>query len=212
MHAGVLLAEKLMDYRYENCAVIALGEGGVLVGEQIAVQLHCVLMMLLSEGIEVPGEGLNFGAVAQSGDFTYNSDFSDGEIDGYTSEFHSYLEEQKREAYQKLNRLIGDGGVIDKDLLRDRTIILVSDGFGNNLSALDVALGFLKSIRIEKLVVAVPVCDVSAVDRLHITVDDLHILDVKGNYMGTDHYYEDNSLPSREETVEKINQVILNWR
>ena len=212
IQAGALLAEKLMDYRYENCAVIALGEGGVLVGEQIAVQLHCVLMMLLSEGIEVPGEGLNFGAVAQSGDFTYNSDFSDGEIDGYTSEFHSYLEEQKREAYQKLNRLIGDGGVIDKDLLRDRTIILVSDGFGNNLSALDVALGFLKSIRIEKLVVAVPVWDVSAVDRLHITVDDLHILDVKGNYMGTDHYYEDNSLPSREETVEKINQVILNWR
>ena len=212
IQAGALLAEKLMDYRYENCAVIALGEGGVLVGEQIAVQLHCVLMMLLSEGIEGPGEGLNFGAVAQSGDFTYNSDFSDGEIDGYTSEFHSYLEEQKREAYQKLNRLIGDGGVIDKDLLRDRTIILVSDGFGNNLSALDVALGFLKSIRIEKLVVAVPVCDVSAVDRLHITVDDLHILDVKGNYMGTDHYYEDNSLPSREETVEKINQVILNWR
>ena len=212
IQAGALLAEKLMDYRYENCAVIALGEGGVLVGEQIAVQLHCVLMMLLSEGIEVPGEGLNFGAVAQSGDFTYNSDFSDGEIDGYTSEFHSYLEEQKREAYQKLNRLIGDGGVIDKDLLRDRTIILVSDGFGNNLSALDVALGFLKSIRIEKLVVAVPVCDVSAVDRLHITVDDLHILDVKGNYMGTDHYYEDNLLPSREETVQKINQVILNWR
>ena len=212
MQAGALLAEKLMDYRYENSAVIALGEGGVLVGEQIAAQLHCVLMMLLSEGIEVPGEGLNFGAVAQSGDFTYNSDFSDGEIDGYTSEFHSYLEEQKREAYQKLNRLIGDGGVIDKDMLRDRTIILVSDGFGNNLSALDVALGFLKSIRIEKLVVAVPVCDVSAVDRLHITVDDLHILDVKGNYMGTDHYYDDNLLPSLEETVEKINQVILNWR
>ena len=212
MQAGALLAQQLADYRYENCAVIALGEGGVLVGEQIAVQLHCVLMMLLSEGIEVPGEGVDFGAVAQSGDFTYNSDFSDGEIDGYTSEFHSYLEEQKREAYQKLNRLIGDGGVIDKDMLRDRTIILVSDGFGNNLSALDVALGFLKSIRIEKLVVAVPVCDVSAVDRLHITVDDLHILDVKGNYMGTDHYYDDNLLPSRQETIEKINQVILNWR
>ena len=212
MHAGELLAEKLAQYRYDNCAVVALSEGGVLVGEQIAVRLHCVLMMLLSEGIEIPGEGLSFGAVSQSGDFTYNSAFSDGEIDGYTNEFHSYLEEQKREAYQKLNRLIGDGGVIDKDMLRDRTVILVSDGLGDNLSALDVALGFLKSIRIERLVVAVPVCDVSAVDRLHITVEDLHILDVKGNYMGTDHYYEDNLLPSREETVQKINQVILNWR
>ena len=212
IQAGIVLAEQLSDYRYENCAVVALGEGGVLVGEQIAVQLHCVLMMLLSEGIEIPGEGLVFGAVAQSGDFTYNSDFSDGEKDSYTSEFHGYLEEKKREAYQKLNRLIGEGGVIDKDLLRDRTVILVSDGLSGNLSQLDVALDFLKSIRIEKLVVAVPVCDVSAVDRLHITVDDLHILDVKGNFMGTNHYYEDNNLPSREETIEKINQVILNWQ
>lgn len=212
-HAGAQLAERLLErYRYENCAVVALGEGGVLVGEQIAVQLHCVLMMLLSESIEVPGEGVHFGAVSQSGHFTYNSAFSDGEIDGYTQEFHGYLEEQKRQAYQKMNRLLGDGGIIDKDLLKDRTVILVSDGFGDNLSSLDVALGFLKSVRIEKLVVAVPLCSVAAVDRLHTTVDDLHILDVKENFMGVNHYYDDNNLPSREETVEKINQVILNWR
>lgn len=213
MQAGAVLAEQLLEkYRFENCAVLALGEGGVLVGEQIAVQLHCVLMMLLSEDIEVPGENMSFGAVSQSGQFTYNAQFSEGEVKEYTSEFHGYLEEQKRQAYQKINRLLGDGGIIDKDLLHDRTVILVSDGFSDNLSGLEVALGFLKSIRIEKLVVAVPVTSVAAVDRLHITVDDMHILDVKENFMGVDHYYEDNDLPSRQETVEKINQVILNWR
>ena len=48
--AGAKLADQVLKkYRYENCAVVALGEGGVLVGEQIAVKLHCVLMMLLSE-------------------------------------------------------------------------------------------------------------------------------------------------------------------
>ncbi|PID33157.1 hypothetical protein CR969_02135 [Candidatus Saccharibacteria bacterium] len=211
--AGAKLAAKLLDdYRYENCAVVALSEGGVLIGEQVAVQLHCVLMMLVSEDIEVPGEGVDFGAVSQGGQFTYNSEFTEGQIEGYTSEFHGYLEEQKREANQKINRLIGDGGVIDRDLLKDRTVILVSDGFDNNLSSLDVALAFLKSIRIEKLVAAVPVASVAAVDKLHITVDEMHILDVKDNYMGTDHYYEDNKLPSREETVKKINQIILNWQ
>ena len=192
--------------------MVAIGEGGVLIGEQIAVKLHCVLMMLLSEGIEIPGESLSIGAMSQSGQFTYNSQFSDGEINEYTSEFHGYLEEKKREAHQKMNRLLGDGGIIDKDMLKDRVVILASDGFGDDLSVLDVALSFLKSVRIEKLVIAVPFCGVAAVDKLHMTVDEMHILDVKENFMGSNHYYEDNTLPSKEETIAKINQVILNWK
>lgn len=74
--AGAILADQVLEkYRYENCAVVAIGEGGVLIGEQIAVKLHCVLMMLLSEGIEIPGESLSIGAMSQSGQFTYNSQF-----------------------------------------------------------------------------------------------------------------------------------------
>ncbi len=75
-----------------------------------------------------------------------------------------------------------------------------------------MALSFLKSVRIEKLVIAVPFCGVAAVDKLHMTVDEMHILDVKENFMGLNHYYEDNILPSKEETIAKINQVILNWK
>lgn len=212
-HAGVTLAEQLLEqYRYENCAVLALSDGAVLVGEQIAWRLHCVLMLLLSESIEVPGEGVSFGAVAQGGQFTYNSQFTEGQIDGYTSEFYGYLEEQKREANQRLNRLLGDGGIVDKDMLRDRTVILVSDGFSDDLSSLDVALNFLKSIRTERIVVAAPTASVAAIDRLHVIVDEMHILDVKENFMGVNHYFEDNTLPSREDTITKINQIVLNWR
>lgn len=212
-HAGATLAEQLLEqYRYENCAVLALSDGAVLVGEQIAWRLHCVLMLLLSESIEVPGEGVSFGAVAQGGQFTYNSQFTEGQIDGYTSEFYGYLEEQKREANQRLNRLLGDGGIVDKDMLRDRTVILVSDGFSDDLSSLDVALNFLKSIRTERIVVAAPTASVAAIDRLHVIVDEMHILDVKENFMGVNHYFEDNTLPSREDTITKINQIVLNWR
>jgi hypothetical protein len=42
--------------------------------------------------------------------------------------------------------------------------------------------------------------------------DELHILDVKENFMGTNHYYEQNDIPSHEETIAKINQIVLNWR
>lgn len=210
--AGWVLAAELIDtYRYENCAVLALSDGGVLVGEQIAAELHCSLMMLVTENIDIPGESLSFGAVSQSGNFTYNSSFTQGEIDEYTSEFHGYLNEEKRQAFQRINRLIGDGGTVNRDLLHEHNILLVSDGFGDD-AALDVAIDFLKPIRIERLIAAAPVASIKAVDRLHVSADELHILDVKENYMGTDHYYNDNNLPTHEQLIEKINHMILNWR
>ena len=210
--AGQILAAELVEkYRFEDCAVVALSDGAVVVGEQIAKALHCVLTMLLVEEIDVPGEGLSFGGVSQNGGFTYNGMFSAGEMEYYTSEYHGYLEEQKRLAFQKLNRLLGDGGVIDNELLRDRFVIIVADGLDTGAS-LDVAVDFLKPIRIKKLVVATPISTIQAVDKLHILADELHILDVKTNFMGVNHYYDKNDVPSHEDTIAKINQIVLNWR
>ena len=210
--AGMKLAELLLErYRFENCAVVALTDGAVLVGEEIAAALHCVLTLLLIEDIEVPGESVSFGGVSETGGFTYNGMFSAGEIEEYTAEFHGYLDEKKREAFQKINRLLGEGGLIDKSMLLDRTVILVSDGLDNGAS-IDVAMDFLKPIRTLRVVVATPVASIPAVDKLHTSADEIHILDVKENFMGTNHYYADNTVPPHEETVAKINQIVLNWR
>ncbi|PID29590.1 hypothetical protein CR983_03725 [Candidatus Saccharibacteria bacterium] len=210
--AGKMIAAQLMEkYRYENCAVVALSDASVLVAEQIAADLHCVLTLLLSEKIEIPGEDLTLGSVSQTGEFSYNQELTQGEADGYTREFHGYFEEQKREAFGKLNRLLGDGGTIDADLLRDRVVILVSDGIAK-ANILDVALTFLKPIRVEKIVIAAPFVSVAAVDVIHVKADDMCILDVKENYLATDHYYEDNVVPDREETIRLINELIMKWR
>lgn len=210
--AGAKLAAPLLEkYRYENCVVIALSDGAVLVGEEIAAALHCVLTLLLIEDIEIPGESLSFGGVSEAGGFTYNGMFSAGELEEYTSEFHGYLDEKKREAFQRINRLLGDGGLIDKAMLLDHTVILVADGLDNGAS-IDVAMDFLKPIRTQRIIVATPVASVPAVDKLHMSADEIHILDVKENFMGINHYYTDNTVPSHEETVAKINQIVLNWR
>ena len=210
--AGRMLSAKLYErYRYANCAIIALSNGAVDVGEQIAADLHCILTMLVIEDIEVPGENMSFGGISQEGGFTYNGELSESEIDEYTGEFHGYLEEQKREAFQKINRLLGDGGVIQHDMLRDHVVILVSDGLDSG-AALDVALDFLKPIRIQRLVIATPLASVAAVDRLHVVADEIHVLDVKENFMGTDHYYEQNDISTHEEAIQKINNTVLNWR
>lgn len=210
--AGQLLAAQLAEkYRYENAAVVALTNGGILVGSVIAAQLHCPLTMLVTEKIDIPGESLSFGAVSQAGNFTYNSEFTSGEIQEYTSEFHGYLDDQKREAFHRINKLVGDGGMINRNLLRERVVILVSDGFVDS-AILSVALDYLKPIHIVRLVVAAPVATIPAVDQLHTVADEMHILDVKENFMGVNHYFDDNTIPTQEEAVAMINRSILAWQ
>lgn len=210
--AGEQLARELFDaYRYENTAIVALGDGGVAVAEPIAERLHCVLTMLLTEKVEVPGENQTFGAVSSSGQFTYNSDLAASEVGEYNNEFHGYLEEKKREAFQRINHLVGDGGVIDQALLQDHAVILVSDGL-YDVTELDAALDFLKPVRMERIVIAAPIASVEMVEKVHLIADELHILDVKENYLDTNHYYDQNDLPSHEETIAKINKIVLNWR
>ncbi len=210
--AGIKLAERLYDtYRYEDCAVIALSEGAVLVGEHIATSLHCVMTMMLVESIEVPGESIALGGLSQSGQFTYNGMLSAGQLEGFRMEYFGYFEEKKREAMGRLNRLLGDGGLLNREMLKGRNIILVSDGFADAASV-DVALDFLKPVRVQKVIIATPTASIEAVDYLHIKADELHILDVKANFMGVNHYYDINDIPSREDTVEKLNRIVLNWQ
>ena len=59
---------------------------------------------------------------------------------------------------------------------------------------------------------ATPIATALAADKLHVSMDELHILDVKANFLDVNHYYTNNKVPSREEIIKKINQNILNWR
>lgn len=209
--AGYKLALELMNYRYEDCAVLCLSPGSVLIGQQIAASLHALLGMLLVEDIEVPGEGLTFGTLNQSGRFTYNGKFSAGEIDEYYAEFHGYLEDQKRVASSKINYMLCSGEVASEKALYGRNVIVAADGLSSGVS-LDAVADFMKPIKIKRLIVVTPVASVDAVDRMHIMADELHVLGVTDNYMGTDHYYEDNAIPEHDEVVKIIQETILTWR
>lgn len=209
--AGYRLALELMPYRYEDCVVLCLSDGAVLVGQQIAASLHAVLTMMLVEEIDVPGEGTLFGSVNQSGRFTYNGMFSVGEVEEYFSEFHGYLEDQKRTVTSRINRLLSSGGIVNEQMLHGHNVIVVADGLPSGAS-LDAVADYMKPIRIKKLVVVAPVASVDAVDRMHIFGDELHVIGVTENFMGVNHYYEDNNIPSHEDIINIINSAILTWR
>lgn len=191
--------------------MLCLSDGAVLVGQQIAASLHATLTMMLVEEIDVPGEGALFGTVNQSGRFTYNGMFSIGEIEEYFSEFHGYLEDQKRSVTSRINRLLSDGGLVDETMLRGHNVIVVADGLPNGTS-LDAVADYMKPIRVKRLIVVTPIAAVDAVDRMHILSDELHVLGVTTNYMGTHHYYDNNDIPDHKEIISILNNTILSWR
>jgi putative phosphoribosyl transferase len=212
LQAGRMLASQLAPrYRYKNCAVIALSDGGVMVGAQIAMQLHCVLTMLLFEMIELPREPIPIAGITSNGNFVYNPGFSSGEVDEMMSEYRGVVEEQKLAKLHKMNEMLTSGALINRKLLKRRTIILVSDGLKDAFT-LDMALDFLKPIEIERLIVATPLASVKAIDRVHIIADEVCCLSVVEEYAETDHYYDKHDVPDHQTAITSIKNLILNWQ
>jgi putative phosphoribosyl transferase len=207
--AGQMLAQKLNGkYTEGECSIVCLTEGSVIVGIEIAKVLHCGIYLLVTEDIELPGEKDPIGTISSSGMFTYNlNDYPSGELEYINADYHTVIDQNRMLAFQKLNRITSqDSTTIPTSYLKNKNIILVSDGLRHGLS-LDVASDFLKPISIKSLVVTTPIAAVEVVDKMHLVADKIYCLDVVENFINTNHYYENNSMPDHKtiiETMEKI--------
>lgn len=212
VEAGELLAKQITEkYKGNECAVVALNDGGVMVGAQIALKLHSVITLLLTETITLPREDAAIAGISQDGAFAYNHQYSQGELDEFTSEYYHLIEQEKMSKMQEMHRLMGKGRLIRRDLLADRNVILVSDGLVDGF-ALEVALQFLKPIHTKKIIVATPLASVPAVDRMHVLADDIYCLNVLEDYISTDHYYDVQDVPPHDKVLKTIEQIVGHWQ
>ena len=209
--AGVLLAEKLQEYRYEDTIILALSEGAVLVGAEIAKSLHALITMLLTKDVYLPDGRTLVGVINEVGGFSYNNAFSTGEIEELETEYRSNIEFAKLEAMHELHVALGQGGLISPEYFRNRVVIVVSDGTLNGM-AFDMAADYLKGIKTGKVVMVAPIAGVPAVDRMHILADELQCLTVTDGVFEINHYYEDNTLPEHKDILKILNDIILSWQ
>lgn len=209
--AGKQLAALLGDYKSTDSAIIALTDGGVVVGAQIAAELHCPLMLMLMEDIKIPGEPSVLGVVDQNGGFTYNDMYSAGELESLESEYRGVIEQEKMEQWHQLNRILGDEGILKEDIVKNKVVILVADGLPNGLSLI-AASNYLKKIAIKRLVIVTPLASVQAVDKMHVLADEIHIITVMDTLMEINHYFEKNDIPSRDTIISILKNAIKNWQ
>lgn len=212
VEAGQLLAKQIVQrYKGQDSAVVALNDGGVMVGAQIALQMHCVLTMLLAEAIQLPREDSAVAGITQDGSFSYNQKYSRGEIEEFTAEYYQLIEQEKMNKMQEMHRMLGRGGLIKRSLIKDKNVILVTDGLLDGF-ALDIALQYLKPIHVKKLIVATPLASVPSVDRMHVLADDIFCLSVLEDYINTEHYYDVNDVPPHEKVIKTIEEIVAHWK
>lgn len=209
--AGRRLANKLEHYKNRKTSVVCLSSGAAIVGAQIAMRLHSNMALLLTENIVLPGEHEPIAAISSPGLFTYNNMFSPGQLEELAIEFHQYIDAQRIEKFHRLNMLVGQEGEIHSENLRHNVIILVSDGLVSGYS-LDIAYDFLKTIAIERLIIASPFANVTAVDRMHLVGDEICCLNIIDNFISVDHYYDENTIPKNKDLFRMMNNISLSWQ
>lgn len=201
--AGQQLAGELMNLQYDDIVVMALSDGAAIVGQAMVEVLGGGLTLLLTKDITLPGELSVVGTLDQSGGFTYNHMFSTGELEEYEGEFHNYFEAEKMSKVSEINHLLSHNGLIERQGLRDKIVIVTSDGAKTGV-AFDAAANYLKPVRLKRLIMVAPVASVDAVDRLHILGDEIHVLSTVDNYLDTDHYYDQNNIPNSEAILQLL--------
>ncbi len=207
--AGRQLADKLQSYENQLCTIVALSSGGVIIGAQIAMKIHASLLFLVTEKITLPGE-IEPLASMTSTTFTFNSMFSPGELEEFSTEYYGVIEEKRREQQHRINMLTSEGAEINPDRLRGHTVILVSDALQTGIS-IDVAMDYLKPLKLNKLIIVTPLATPKAVDKMHLAADEIYCISVAENLLDTNHYYDDNTVPDQTGLMKIVHNIALNW-
>ncbi|MFZ2560312.1 MAG: phosphoribosyltransferase family protein [Candidatus Nanoperiomorbaceae bacterium] len=202
-----ITGELLSTYFRQDVTVLALDDGGVAVGYQIAIYLHANLRRLITESIRIEDEDVDFATVLPGGVVARNPDMDDETYEYYYGEYAGDLDERLREARDRINAKL-DADEISPDDLRGRNVILVSDGLKSG-TILHAAIEWLKPAMVQRIILATPLISVDALDVAHVLMDEIHVLAVSPNYLWTAHYYDVDDTPSEDEIRAMMSQTVM---
>lgn len=192
--AGRLLAERLLRYRAVDAAarsgassdsgsavVLGIPRGGVEVAAAVAQALGLELDVVVATKVGAPGNPeFAVGAVAADGEVHANPSTAlpADEVRRLSGPAHA-------KAVHEVALFRGQLGPLD---LEDRTAILVDDGLATGLTAL-AAVGYVRRMGAESVVLAVPVAAPDTARELAGYVDELVVLETPPDFSAVGQFY-----------------------
>lgn len=199
--AAALLAAKLKDiygkqFLKEKPLILAIPRGGVVTGDEIAVRLGADLDVVVSKKIGAPyNPELAIGAVMHDGSFFPNTDIIEALGIG-----EDYIKQQISEKMKEVERRLGRFRGGREYHLEGKTVILVDDGIATGATVF-AAINWLKTQKLKKLIVAMPVGPADTIQRLKQIVSDVVVLRAPVVFMAVGAFYEDFKQVSDDEVV-----------
>jgi putative phosphoribosyl transferase len=161
--AGRKLARWLTEFAgRDDVVVLALPRGGVPVGYEAAKALEAPLDIFIVRKLGVPGqEELAFGAIASGGTGVYNESIL--RLTGMPEAvIDKVIEEEQKELMRRENVYREGYPALEID---EKTAIVIDDGLATGAS-MAAAVTALQKMKTNKIVVAVPVSSVQALQEL----------------------------------------------
>lgn len=194
--AGKLLAENLSVYvDRDDVLVLALPRGGVPVGAEVARTLKAPLDIFVVHKLRFPDHlDLTIGAIATGGVRLTKRDVVEAwqipelVIDAVAA--------KEQEELTRLERTYC--GVLPRQKLQGKTVILVDDGIATGSTML-AAVAALRQLRVARIIVGAPVIAGSTYDRVRQAADDVAAVIVPEEFHSVGEWYEDFSLTSDDE-------------
>jgi putative phosphoribosyl transferase len=193
--AGILLSEKLKKYQDTNSIVIAVPRGGVPVAYEIALKLHLPLDIILSKKIGHP-MNKEFAIGAMTMDTTIIDEHPEVSKQYITDEIIR-LKELLREKYKLY---MGDREPLE---INEKNVIVVDDGIatGNTLLA---SISMLRKRKPAKLIVAVPVLPLDALEIFKQKTDEFVYLITSSNFRSVGAFYDQFYQVEDDEVIQML--------
>lgn len=193
----------LSHYKGENCIVLAIPRGGVVVGYEVAKHLGSPLDVIVPRKLGAPGQPeLAVGAVSEDGTI-----YLDDEIVKLTGVDRRYVEETAEAEMGEIRRRVSvyREGRPSLDVA-GRIVILVDDGLATG-STVIAAIRHLRKLGPVKIVVAVPVASREALARVRKEADEVYCRYSPSIFYAIGQFYEDFEQVSDEEVLNILNEL-----
>src|SRR6185503_11484194 len=192
--AGHKLAKRLKEWAdNQETIVLALPRGGVVVGYEIAKELHLLLDIICPRKIgALENPEYAVGAITETG----KGLFSEG-VDPTEPWLQQAIIIEKKEAQRRLSYYRGDRAPRD---IRNKRVILVDDGMATGFT-MRAAIQSVREEGAKEIIVALPVAPAENAAKVARSVDQLVCLETPTLFYAISQFYEHFEQTSDEEVI-----------
>lgn len=203
--AGKRLAAELEKFKGKKVIILGIPRGGVVIGYEIAKQLHAPLDIVVPRKLRAPNQPeLAIGAITEDGNIIL-----DEQIVNSLNVPEDYIKRESQRQKQEIERRLlaykGDQKIRD---LTGFHVIVVDDGIATG-STMKAALNSVRKRGAKSIVLAVPVASSSSLEMLKNMADETICLSTPKVFFAIGQFYRQFEQNTDEQVKELLKKSKL---